>query len=256
MADKRSGSLAELVASFQDREAFLESLTSEEGSWTRHLHAVFLMVLLSGFYGLVMGGYNGWMQALASGVKLPLLFLLSILICFPAFFVLQQVLGSKLGLRTMLSIILAGFVMIALIMASFAPIVVFFMITGDNYAFLKLLHVFIFGLAGLFGMKTVLDALKYACETRQVYPKIGVVVFRCWVLILAFVGMQLAWNLRPFVGSREHTFEWFRSREGNIYSAIGSAIVDLVDDDTSPSTVPADGGGNKSPDTGGDPNRG
>ena len=104
----------------------MESLTADEGSWTRHMHEILLMVLLSGFYGAVMGSYNGPMQALSSGLKLPLLCVLSILICFPAFFILQQVLGSKLGLRTMLSIILAGFVMIALIMASFAPIVLFF----------------------------------------------------------------------------------------------------------------------------------
>ena len=129
----------------------------------------------------------------------------------------------------MLSIMLAGFAMISLIMASFAPIVVFFLITGDNYGFLKLLHVGIFGLSSLFGMRMVIDALRYSCEEKKVYPKIGVQVFRFWIIILAFVGMQLGWNLRPFIGDRGLPFELFRAREGNFYTAIAGAAIDMVD---------------------------
>lgn len=228
MVSKKSGSLSEFVGSFQDREKFLESLTQDGESWSRHGYEALWIVLLSGVYGIVMGSYNGVMQAVASGVKFPMLFVLSISICFPAFFILQQVLGSKLRFRQMLGIILAGFVMISLVLASFSPIVIFFMITGDNYAFLKLLHVGVCSLAGFIGMKTILDALQYACEKQDVYPKIGVTVFRFWLIILAFVGMQLAWNLRPFVGNRNLPFEWFRQRESNFYLAVGQAAVSLV----------------------------
>jgi hypothetical protein len=112
----------------------------------------------------------------------------------------------------MTGIILSGFVFISSIMISFAPIVVFFLITGNNYAFLKLLHVAIFVFSGLFGIKTIIEALKYSCEAKNVYPKIGLNIFKFWVVILAFVGMQLAWNLRPF--------ELFREREGNFYLAV------------------------------------
>jgi hypothetical protein len=175
-----------------------------------------------------MGSYNGFLQAISSGIKVPLLFSLAFLVCFPAFFIIQHVLGSKLGFWQMFKVILAGFVMVALVMVSFAPIVIFFLITGDNYSFLKLLHVAIFGLSGLFGMKTILDALKFSCEKKNVYPKIGVVVFRFWIVILAFVGMQLAWNLRPFIGNRELPFELFRKREGNFYLSVIRAARDLV----------------------------
>ena len=187
---------------FQNRDEFFERLTSEHDVLGKIGNQAVLLIFFSGIYGVVMGGYNGVLQAISSGLKVPLLFSLSLLICFPAFFILQHVLGSKLGFWQMLTVILSGFVMISLIMASFAPIVLFFLITGGNYDFLKLLHVAIFALASLFGMKTILDGLTFCCEKRNVYPKIGVVVFRFWILILAFVGMQLAWNLRPFIGSR------------------------------------------------------
>ena len=237
MGKTRLLSLA-FLREFQSRNEFFEKLTEEQDMLGKIGNQAVLLIAFSGIYGVVMGSYNGVFQAISSGVKVPLLFLLSLLVCFPAFFILQHVLGSKLGLWQMLTVILSGFVMIALIMAAFSPIVLFFLITGDNYSFLKLLHVAIFGVASLFGMKTILDGLTFCCEKRNVYPKIGVVVFRFWILILAFVGMQLAWNLRPFIGSRGLPFEVVRQREGNFYLAVIQSAADLVEAGTTPVTPP------------------
>jgi hypothetical protein len=213
---------------FQDKENFFEKLTSTEHTFDTILNQYLLLNICSFLYGVVMGSYNGFLQAISSGIKVPLLFSLALLVCFPAFFIIQHVLGSRLGFWQMLKIILSGFVMVALVMVSFAPIVIFFLITGDNYSFLKLLHVAIFGISGVFGMKTIVTALQFSCEKKGVYPKIGVTVFRIWIVILAFVGMQLAWNLRPFIGNRELQFEFFRKREGNFYLTVIQAAGDLV----------------------------
>jgi hypothetical protein len=213
---------------FQDKETFFEKLTSDEHTFDKIVNQYLLLNICLFLYGVVMGSYNGFLQAISSGIKLPLLFSLALLVCFPAFFIIQHVLGSRLGFWQMFKVILSGFVMIALVMVSFSPIVIFFLITGDNYSFLKLLHVAIFGLSGLFGMKTILDALRFSCEKKNVYPKVGVVVFRFWIVILAFVGMQLAWNLRPFIGNREQQFELFRKREGNFYLSVIRSAGNLV----------------------------
>jgi hypothetical protein len=105
-------------------------------------------------------------------------------------------------------------------MVSFTPIIVFFVLTGGNYHFLQLLHVGVFTVAGGFGMKMVIDALKYSCEQKNIYPQTGVLVFRFWVVILAFVGIQLAWNLRPFLAKRDEPYALFRNYEGNFYTAV------------------------------------
>ena len=65
-------------------------------------------------------------------------------------------------------------------------------------------------------------------QWKKVYPKIGVTVFYFWILILAFVGMQLSWNLRPFIASRELPFEIFRERQSNFYIAVVESAADLV----------------------------
>jgi len=213
---------------FHDKDHFFENLTSSENTFEKILNQFFLICMCSFIYGIVMGSYNSFQQAISSGIKVPLLFSLAILVCFPAFYVLQHVLGSKLGFWQMLKIILAGFVMISIIMVSFSTIVIFFLITGDNYQFLILLHVGIFALSGIFGMITILEALQYSCEKKNIYPKVGVTVFKVWILILAFVGMQLSWNLRPFIGDRELPFEIFRQRQGNFYLSVGESAVKLV----------------------------
>ena len=220
-------SIKEVFNVFQNREEYFEKLNQKAYSSKLVVNQIIVIIGFTFFYGIVMGSYNSVLHALVTGVKVPILLILSILICFPAFFVIQYILGSKLAFIQMTGIILSGFVLISSIMISFAPVVVFFLITGNNYAFLKLLHVAIFIFSGFFGLKTIIEALKYSCETKNVYPKIGLNIFKFWAIILAFVGMQLAWNLRPFLGDKLIPFELFRAREGNFYLAVIQSINQL-----------------------------
>ena len=219
MSSNRTG-FFEYFPALQNTDEFFQKITRPD-CFARRIWSQYLLLLLFSFvYGVVMGAYHSVTQALVSGIKVAVLFSLVIIICFPAFFIIQYILGSKLRLHQMISIILSGFVLTSAIMVSFAPIVVFFLLTGSNYYFLQLLHIAIFLLSGFFGMRTVIDALKFSCEKKSVYPQIGVAVFRFWVVIMAFVGIQLAWNLRPFLGDRGQQFELFRDYEGNFYTAL------------------------------------
>lgn len=165
---------------------------------------------------------------------MPVLFYLTLLICFPAFYIIQTILGSKLKVVPMISVILSGFVLTTAIMVSFSPIVIIFLLTGSNYYFLQLLHILVFVVSGIFGMKTVVDALKYSCEKRNIYPQTGVVVLRFWLVILAFVGIQLAWNFRPFLSDRGEPFKLFRHYEGNFYAALIYSADQLLKPDKAP----------------------
>jgi hypothetical protein len=218
----------ESFPSLVNSEEFYEKIIAAKDARNRIFNQILLMSLFLFLYGLVMGAYQGFEQAIVSGIKVALLYSLALLICFPAFFIIQYILGSKLRLHQMVSILLSGFVLMASIMLSFVPIVIIFLLTGSNYYFLHLLHVAIFIFAGIFGMNTIVQALKYSCEKKNVYPKTGVVVFRFWVIILAFVGIQLAWNFRPFLGVKGEPFMLFGHREGNFYAAMINSINQLI----------------------------
>jgi hypothetical protein len=137
--------------------------------------------------------------------------------------------GSTMTIYQMANIMLSGFFVFSTIALSFAPIVIFFMITSDNYAFLKLLHVAIFTFSGIFAVRTIIGGLTFSCEKKNIYPKLGMKIFKIWVVILAFVSSQLAWNLRPFIGERKLPFEWFRARESNFYVAVIQSTANIFE---------------------------
>jgi hypothetical protein len=226
--DEDGFGLRRLFSGLHRREEFFERILQSDGASRRILRLYLVLVLLSFCYGVIMGSYHGLLQSLATGVKIPLLLSLTLVICCPAFLVIQLILGSQLRLSQMIAIVLSGFVLTVSIMIAFAPILIFFQLTGGNYHFLILLHLLIWALSGFFGMKTIVDALKFSCEKKSIYPQTGVVVFRFWVVIFAFVGVQLAWNLRPFLGDRQRPFQLFREYEGNFYTAVIYSVRQLT----------------------------
>jgi hypothetical protein len=217
---------------FQHSDEYFELLSDPGFSRKNVTRQVLFILLFSFLYGIVMGSYNGWMQSLVTGIKLPCLIFISLLICFPALFVIQYMIGSTMMIFQMANVILSGFIVFSTIALSFAPIVIFFMITSNNYAFLKLLHVAIFTFAGIFAIKTIINGLTFSCEKKNIYPKLGMSIFKIWIIIFAFVSSQLAWNLRPFVGSRDLPFELFRARESNFYIAVMQSVANLFDPPT------------------------
>ena len=52
-------------------------------------------------------------------------------------------------------------------------------------------------------------------------------VFRVWIVVFGLVGAQMAWVLRPFLGSPQHVFSWFRPRESNFFEALLYALTHL-----------------------------
>ncbi len=218
----------EYFPSLQNSDEFFEKIIESKNIAGRILNQLLLIIIFSFLYGIVMGSYHSFLQAIVAGAKVSILFTLSLLICFPAFFIVQYILGSRLKLHQMVSIVLSGFVLTGAIMLSFIPIVIIFLLTGSNYYFIQLLHIAIFIFSGIFGMNTIVHALKFSCEKKNVYPQTGVVIFRFWLVILAFVGIQLAWNFRPFMGDRGKPFELFRHYEGNFYAALIYSINQLV----------------------------
>src|SRR3990172_4585080 len=84
------------LPSLLESDESVRRLTDEEHVGGRVLNLSLLIVVCAFGYGLVMGSYHSLLQALAAGVKVVLLFAVALVICFPAFFVIQHILGSKL----------------------------------------------------------------------------------------------------------------------------------------------------------------
>ena len=217
-AEKKS--VFDLSTLYKNKEFYFDKIIKSKNTWKIVGQFTLILIILTFSYGFVMGIYQNILQALAAGIKVTVLFIGGTLVCFPTLFIIQLILGSQLKLSQMLGMILLGYLLMMVIMVSFSPIVIFFILTGGEYHFIQLLHVGVYIFAGIFGMWIVLNALKYSCESKGIYPRTGVTIFRIWVIILAFVSIQLAWNLRPFMGKKDEGFALFRKYEGNFYAAI------------------------------------
>ncbi len=216
-----------LSALLSDRERFFTEVVDGVALRAKLRHAVVTVIALAGFFGVVAGAYSGPAQAVSAGVKLPFLFFATLVICFPAFFVVQVLVGSRLRLLQVVVLVLGALALTSVLLAAFVPITVFFLVTGANYYFQHLLNIAIAGVAGLFGMYALHDGLSVVCEKRGVYPRKALSIMRAWALLFAFVGIQLAWNLRPFLGDRNEPFRVLGKYQGNFYAAIVYAVRQL-----------------------------
>ena len=217
-----------LSSLLSDRELLFTEVVECKDLWRKLRQSVWTLLASTAFYGLAAGAYAGLLQAASAGLKLPVLILVTLMICFPAFFIVQILVGSRLRLLQVLVLVLAALALTSILLVAFTPVTIFFLITGANYYFLQLLHILIVLIAGLFGMYALHEGLAVVCERRGVYPKKALTIMRVWAVLFAFVGIQLAWNLRPFLGDRGEPFRVFRSYEGNFYAAIVFSVNKLL----------------------------
>jgi hypothetical protein len=209
-----------LTQILSDRERFFTEVAEGDRLSAKLSHALWTLLALCALYGAAAGAYAGPAQAVSAAIKLPLLFLGTLAICFPGFFVIQVLVGSRLRLAQVLALVLGALSLSAVLLAAVIPVTAFFLLTGANYYFLTLLHVLVVLGAGLVGMAALHEGLAYACEKRGVYPRKAMTIMKVWAVLFAFVGIQMAWNLQPFVGDRGQPFQLFRHNEGNFYTAV------------------------------------
>ncbi|MEA5567348.1 actin-binding WH2 domain-containing protein [Anabaena sp. UHCC 0399] len=186
-----------------------------------------LSILLSSIYGLVMGMYNGVLQALSSAIKLPILFLFTALICVPSLYTFNVLLGQRFKFLQTVALMMMTLGTTTILLVSLAPIAFFFTLTTpDNYQFLSLMHVLIFALCGIYGVRYLYRGSSYIAFRME--QPLNNLLLRLWIVIYAIVGMQLGWRLRPFIGNQGIPFELLRNEMGgNFYITVWKSLLEL-----------------------------
>jgi hypothetical protein len=196
--------------------------------------------LCVGVYALARPGGPEWRQLLASGVKVPALLFLTLLVTFPSLYVFNTLLGPRLQFGEVLRLVLSGLGVLVAVLSAFGPIVAFFSITTTSYHFVLLLNVVVFAVSGLFGM-AFLHRFLPRRDVQGVEPaspalaerirpaegpgwQVASPVFYVWMVLFGLVGAQMAWVLRPFLGAPEVPFEWFRTPQSSFFEAVFHAL--------------------------------
>jgi hypothetical protein len=186
--------------------------------------------LFMALYAVMRGGPGAGLQLVATSLKVPLLFLLTLVVTLPSLYVLSALARSRLSFLHTLRLLLAAVTVNCALLASFGPVTGFFTLSTESYPFMILLNVAFFACSGIVGLsflRKTLDAV-FAPETgTPASQSAASQVFRAWILIYAIVGAQMGWILRPFIGAPNAPFQWFRARDSNFFVAVWESLLRL-----------------------------
>ena len=205
-----------LMEFLRDRQKFLEEL-SESVSLEKKILTLFICnCFLFAIYGGIIGSTHSFWQTLASAIKLPALYLLTLIICLPALYFFDLLFSShKRTFQQYLTLLLSAMSMISVMLIGFAPITLFFRLSVNNYDFFKLLNVVIFILTGVIGVHFFYKGMIFLTQADANQQRFLLQTVRLWLLLYALVGSQLGWTLRPFFGDPSSSFELFRAHGGS-----------------------------------------
>jgi hypothetical protein len=185
------------------------------------------LVLVCGLtYGAVMGsfGARGW-QALYSALKVPLLLLATVGLSLPSFFIINTLLGLRDDFGAAFRAIAASQAGLTVILVALAPLTLFWYASSTDYRSAILFNGLMFGVATAGAQVLVRRAYRplVARNPRHRW------LLRAWMALYAFVGIQMGWVLRPFIGNPGNPTEFFRKEAwDNAYVIVARMIWDQL----------------------------
>lgn len=211
--------------------SWTERLTAQR--LTLHLAAI---VLGAGSYGAAMGWWRDSQQALFVAIKFPLIILLTTAGNALINAMLAPLLGLNIPFRQTFSSILMSFVITASILGAFSPLIAFMVWNAPSigssgssscaYNLILLVHVTVIAFAGITGNARLFQLLSHLARSKTIALRVLFV----WLAGNLFLGSQLSWIVRPFIGSPGLPVEFLRTNafHGNFYEAVFHSFAQIL----------------------------
>jgi len=190
--------------------------------WSTTRDLVLYVCLFGVTYGASMGTFGGLsgdrpLQVLYSALKVPLLLLGTFLISLPSFAVINTLFGLRRDLGEAIRAVVATQAGVAVVLASLAPFTLLWYVSGVTYQQAIVFNGAMFALASLAGQRLLRGYYRPLIERHPRHR----VLLRVWLFVYAFVGIQMGWMLRPFIGSPNSAVTFFREDTwGNAYVVV------------------------------------
>jgi len=196
---------------------------------------VALIIAGAGAFGAALGCWRDPWQAVFAAIKLPLIMLLTAIGNAMLNAMLAPLLGLHLRFRQSFLAILASFALASAILGAFSPLAAFViwnappLTEGANnsatHAGILLLLVIVIAFAGIAAnlrLHQLLGALAGNSATAWR-------VLLAWLAGNLFLGSQLSWVLRPFIGNPAMPVQFLRADafHGNFYETVFRSTVHL-----------------------------
>ena len=212
------------------------SLLGDGGNLTPAERTRVASILLLGtlIYGLGMGSFGGfvpdtgrtwWLQPIFSALKLPVLLTVTGLLTLPAYIVVQSVLGLRSDLARLLDTLLCTQAVVAVSLAAMSPLTLLWYASVDDYNLALLLHILAFAVAAAAGQVVLRRLMRPLVRRNPLHRRL----LRFWGVAYAFIGIQMGWSLRPFIGAPGAEVTFFREASfTNAYVALWNLLTRLL----------------------------
>lgn len=195
-----------------------------------------VIVLGAGIYGASIGWWRCGLQALFTGIKIPLVILATTIMNSLLNAMLAPLLGLNLSYRQSFTVILMTFTIASIVLAAFAPIALFVVwntpplhdgtsLISPEYGFLQLCQAAFIAFAGITGNLRLLPLLRQWSGSRAIARN----VLLAWLAGNLFLGSQICWILRPFIWDPARPVE-FIGRDafnGSFFETVFAALLRL-----------------------------
>ena len=222
---------------------FLRAGPERLREWVLHrqlnlvIFCVVAIVLGAGAYGAVMGSWRSPWQAFYTGIKLPLVILLTTLGNGLLNGMLAPLLGLNLTFRQSLAVVLMSFAIVSVVLGALSPVAWFVVwntppltatmrLSSPEYGIMQLTLAGFIGLAGVVGSAHLLPLLSEWARSASTARK----VLFAWLAGNLFLGSQICWVLRPFIWDPARPVE-FIGREyfhGSFFETVFEAARRLI----------------------------
>lgn len=209
-----------LAGALSGEEELLERLLEERRQPEVLRRSLLATLVGAAVFGVALGSYGtSAAQVAAAAVKVPLLLVGTSLLCFPAFHVLQSVKASRpMRLAQSAALQAAALATTAIVWAALSLPLFFLVSTTGHYALAQFLALGVGAIGGLVGLLRLMrGCLRLSGPESGRRLRLPLLLY---LLVFGCVGSQMAWVLRPFIGSPSLGFELFRSLEGNIFQHV------------------------------------
>lgn len=228
-----AATLTTLTTVVHDQEVLSVDLAAGRAVARRWAELAVLMTGCAAIYGAVLGAWHGPTLALYVAIKLPLVLLLTSLFTMVFNWIACVSFGLKLRFAQVGALTFLGLATASVLLASLSPIAALFTFCAPlpttaartAHNLLYLMHTGFIAACGLRGHAALWSAL------RATRAPIGTLraVYVTWLIAYALVGGEVAWALRPFVGSvsADYPIVFLRADalNGNVYEFILTDIL-------------------------------
>lgn len=194
---------------------------------------VVIIVAGAGSYGAVMGSWREPMQAFYTGIKLPMVILLTTLCNGLLNGMLAPLLGLNVSFRYSLSAVLISFAITSVVLGGLSPVALFIVwntppltagttLTSPEYGFLQLTLAVFVALGGIIGNVRLLPLLRHWAPK----PAIARNVLLAWLAGNLLLGSQICWVLRPFIWDSKRPVEFIGPEgfHGSFFETVIQAV--------------------------------